>query len=92
MGTQGPFSLPVCAHLEPRIELCFSQKPRVKHGKDSAALVGSLGGLGSLSGLADAPVSVSGEAKCHPSCSGGVTRRREQGTRNWDHMYIGKDG
>lgn len=52
----------------------------------------SLGGLGSSSGLADALASVSGEGKCHPSCSGGITGRREKETGNCDHMYIGKDG
>lgn len=61
-------------------------------GSISALLLGSLAGPGSSSGLADALVSVSGEAKCHPAHLGAITRRREKETANCDHMYMGKDG
>lgn len=53
--------------------------------------MGSLEGLGSRSGLAEALVCVSGETKCHHSCSGGIIRRREEETGDCDHMYTGKD-
>lgn len=60
-------------------------------GRTSAVLVGSTMGLGSGSGLADALASISGEAKCHTSCSRKITRREKEAC-SCDHMYIGKDG